>query len=146
MFTGILTGFLATSRALHGSLLIDNLKFLSIFANSFSATPKSPSRIKGFTGPISISYNKSKAPHGFTAKKEIEGVYGMALMLTRNGTPLSNLRQSGSIQVSQSNSRQFKAIQDTSKIKLQSLMSSSDKLSQSPPSVRLHQIALVCTK
>ena len=66
MFTGVLTGTSTSSRLVHGLLLIDKLKSLSIFANSFSATPIPSPGIKGFTGLISISYNKTKGVHGFT--------------------------------------------------------------------------------
>src|SRR5437762_2818492 len=66
MFSVVLTGTLPTSRAVHGLLLIDSLKFLSIFTNSFLSTQETPYRIKGFAGRISISSNESNGPHGFT--------------------------------------------------------------------------------
>ena len=66
MFTRVLTGFLPSSRVVHGYLLIDIVNFLSISANSFFPTPDSINRIKGFTGSISILYNKIKGVHGFT--------------------------------------------------------------------------------
>jgi hypothetical protein len=66
MFSKVLTGTPHFSRVVHGLLLIDKLKTLSIFSNSISSTPIPANRIKGFTGLISISYNKTKGPHGFT--------------------------------------------------------------------------------
>jgi len=66
MFSGVLTGTSTSSRLVHGLLLIDKLKTLSIFANSFSATPIPSRRIKGFTGLMSISYNRIRGVHGFT--------------------------------------------------------------------------------
>src|SRR5437879_4236341 len=69
MFSVILTGFLQISRALHGSLLVDNFKFLSISANSFFKKLKTPNRIKWFTGQISIPSNEYKWVHGFTGSE-----------------------------------------------------------------------------
>jgi len=59
--------------SVHGLLLIDKLKTLSIFVNSLSATPISSSRIKRFTGLISISSNKINGPHGFTGPAQCGG-------------------------------------------------------------------------
>jgi hypothetical protein len=66
MFTRYLTGTPPPHGSVHGLLLIDKLKTLSIFANSNFATPIPAPGIKGFTGSISISYNKTKGVHGFT--------------------------------------------------------------------------------
>ena len=66
MFTRILTGTPPPHGSVHGLLSLDKLKTLSIFANSLSATPISSPGIKGFTGLMSISYNKINGPHGFT--------------------------------------------------------------------------------
>src|SRR5438270_10113254 len=69
MFMRFLTGMPPTSRAVHGSLLLDNLKFSSISANSFLSTQESPNIIKRFTGRSSISSNETKGPHGFTGSR-----------------------------------------------------------------------------
>src|SRR5258706_13672204 len=66
MFSGVLTGTSQVHGYLHGLLLIDKLKTLSIFANSLSDTPIPPHGIKGFTGLIPILYNKTERVDGLT--------------------------------------------------------------------------------
>ena len=66
MFTDVLTGTERLHGSVHGLLSLDKLKTLSIFANSISATPISSRKINGFTGLMSILYNKIKEVHGFT--------------------------------------------------------------------------------
>jgi hypothetical protein len=66
MFAGVITGFLQTSRVVHGHLLIDISKFLGLLAHSFFSAQEAPNKIKGFTAPLPISSNDPNGVHGFT--------------------------------------------------------------------------------
>src|SRR5258706_2013875 len=81
MFSVVLTGTPRVHGSVHGLLSLDKLKTLSIFANSFSETPVSSPGIKGFTGLISISYNKINRVHGFTGPAHCEGGGGLPILL-----------------------------------------------------------------
>ena len=83
MFMRGLTGLPPFSRVVHGLLLIDKLKTLSIFANSISGTPFPCPGINGFTGLMSISYNQTKRPHGFTSPAP----YGGAMRFVSRAVP-----------------------------------------------------------
>src|SRR6266550_1068127 len=81
IFTRVLTGPRQVHGSVHGLLLIDKLKTLSIFANSVSATLISSPGIKGFTGLISISSNKINGPHGFTGLAPYSPAFCLCLCL-----------------------------------------------------------------
>src|ERR1700690_3373267 len=92
MFPRVLTGTRTGSRRVHGFPAPDKLKSLSIFANSFSATPIPSPGIKGFTGLISISYNKVKGVHGFTGPEQCGGWVGATVQGSRFEVQSSKFR------------------------------------------------------
>jgi hypothetical protein len=53
-------------EAVHGAFRKPVFKKLSIVANSPSPTARTPNKLKGFTGQISIPFNESKGVHGLT--------------------------------------------------------------------------------
>ena len=63
-----LTACRPSLRPPYGSLLIDNLKFLSKIANSIFSTSNANVKIEGFTPRMLKITNVSNGPYGFTGK------------------------------------------------------------------------------